>query len=277
MPQLIQHHWQKVALGTLLWLLNPIPSEAEKAYLGLFRRVVRFLRYRGAVDPEELAEETLARVAETVYLRLTGLKRENVQDAVHEVPRDVSREIYDKERDALPALAFSFARRAQQDRYLRARRSLTDALELPASPDESALMEERRLLEQTLALLSRDDRRLLEKYYDVTDKDSAGSRSERCAPKQGSAHQEALTRRDDHRRGAFSSPVHGILPARRRYWELDYGPGLHARGQCSGSGPGRLETPSGRDRRRNRQENGNPKGRDRPRRADCRRAAIRNP
>jgi hypothetical protein len=93
MPQSTSQAWQKAALETLLWLLDPDRAEAEKAYLRLFERLVAFFRSRRrAFDPEELAEQTLTRMAKAVYLRLTGLRLEDLDraDMVHEVPRSIA-------------------------------------------------------------------------------------------------------------------------------------------------------------------------------------------
>lgn len=182
MPQSTTHAWQKTALDTLLWLLDPVPAEAEKAYLRLFEKLVVFFRHRESLDPEELAEKTLTTVAETVYLSLTGLRREDVDraDLVHEVPRNVAQEIYAKVRDGLPRLALAFAARySVQEHYRPAPPPLLDALEAPPLQDESAIAEEQlRLLERSLATLPTEDRRLIENYYDFSDKGLRRSQSE---------------------------------------------------------------------------------------------------
>jgi DNA-binding Lrp family transcriptional regulator len=180
MSQSTSQVWQKAALDTLLWLLDPDRYEADKAYLRLFKRLVAFLRQRGSFDPEELAEKTLAKVAETVYLRLTGLRREDVDraDLVHEVPREVAQEVYTKERERLTPLAFAFAKHSMQEQYRRARRSRLDALEAPFLQEDPAIAEEQLVLMRDLRTLSAEDQRLLKEYYDLADTGKRQSRSD---------------------------------------------------------------------------------------------------
>jgi hypothetical protein len=181
MAQSTSQAWQKAALETLLWLLDPDRAEAETAYLRLFERLVVYFRHRArGSDPEELAEQTLTRAAEAIYLRLTGLSKEDLSrpEVVHGVPRSIGPELYAAERARVPVLAFSFARYAFHENYRAARRQEPD-LQAPPLQESRAIAEERlRLLELALSELTPDDRRLIEEYYDIGDRGKRPSRTD---------------------------------------------------------------------------------------------------
>src|SRR6516165_10193061 len=109
MSQLTPPGWQKAALDTLLWLLDPDPDKAWIAYLKLFKDIAT---YFSGSDSREIATQTLITVAEDVYLKLTGLRREDLDriDIVHEVPRGIAPEVYEAERGRLPDLAIWYAK-----------------------------------------------------------------------------------------------------------------------------------------------------------------------
>ena len=224
MPQSTSQAWQKAALETLLWLLDPDRGEAEKAYLRLFERLVAFFRSRArAFDPEDLAEQTLTRVARAVYLRLTGLRREDLDraDMVHQVPRSIAPEEYAAERERLPVLAFTLARYNLHEHYLSARRQEPDVVEAPAVHEASEIAEERfRLLERALAELPSDDRHFIEEYYDLAEKGRRRSRTDLAETLGLTAN--ALHRRAEGIRrrvimrmtaGEAPGPVHSLLSA----------------------------------------------------------------
>ncbi len=181
MAQSTSQTWQKAALETLLWLLDPDRAEAEKAYLHLFQRLVTYFRRRArAYDSEELAEQTLTRAAEALYLRLTGFRKDDVSSpqVVHDVPRRITPEQYAAEHERVPILAFSFARYALHEGY-RVPRTPERDLKIPPPQETTAIAEERlRHLDRALSELTADDRHFIEAYYDINDSDKRHSRTE---------------------------------------------------------------------------------------------------
>ena len=123
MSQSTAQPWKKAAFETLLWLLNEHHFEAIEAYWVLRARLAAFFRSRlSEADPEELATDTLERVAKLVYLRLTGLRSEDLDrpEIHHEVPLGIAPELYATERGHLTALtsytAVDVFRAAKRDR-----------------------------------------------------------------------------------------------------------------------------------------------------------------
>ena len=180
MSQSTTHPWKKAAFETLLWLLDAETSKAEKAYQVLFSRLVEYFRSNRFDDPEDLAVETLERVAKIVYLKLTGLQLHQLDDlwVRHEVPRGIAPELYETERERLTGVALLTARRIAIDAARRSAPALLDhrneALsEFGRNTFEEEVIEELtnegqvQLLYRILADLPTDDRRLILSYYNA--------------------------------------------------------------------------------------------------------------
>jgi len=130
-------------LGSLLGHLDPDAERAADAYQALRRVLVSFFTWRGAWVPDELADETLDRLA-------AKLERGLQVDDVRRFARGIAR-----------LVLLEFFRRPDV-RALRADESELERLPAPAQPDPEPL---RECLERCLAELPPESRDLILRYY----------------------------------------------------------------------------------------------------------------
>ena len=131
----------------LLARLDPDPDRAGERYEEIRLRLVKFFQWRQAVSPEDLADETIDRVARR--LRDDGTFRPESWGAYfHGFARNVLRESW-KERRKPPGDA--------------------RALRVVAAPPPEGESQERRLecLDRCLGALSEDNHRLILQYYQL--------------------------------------------------------------------------------------------------------------
>jgi DNA-directed RNA polymerase specialized sigma subunit len=163
--------WQQAALGTLLWLLVPVPEEAGKAYFRLLKQLVEYLdsRLRNRFEAEDLASQSLMETAEYIYRSLSDGQS-------YKVPPLASAEEHERARKGIPHAAFKFARLAwfRMERKRRLDQELLDPADDLASPVEDQIyqIEQKERVRRALEHLEPTDRNIIEKYYDFVDEES---------------------------------------------------------------------------------------------------------
>jgi hypothetical protein len=183
---------QQAAYRTFLWLLDPAPEEAGKAYARLFERLTGYI-YSSferpyfvlwqKLDVEDLAERALTKTAEFIYLSLSKsqFRNQSDRDAYDKIPPPASPEEYEAARKNIWGLARKYARRIALEAARNLRRGIyiedlpggEDAL--PEPHDQSAeiidrLDRERRLkrVRSVLNTLSPTDRYIIENYFETS-------------------------------------------------------------------------------------------------------------
>ena len=145
------------AIQALLTLLHHDPVEAAETYRRLQQRLVRYFSLTAASDPQQLTDETIARLARRVAEDASGNEPETV---LAEEPQTIGSTLAD--------LAFRTAREVLQEDLNRAQPDDQEVREWFAhtinAPD---IKRDRRLatLRSCLSRLSPERRQLLESYY----------------------------------------------------------------------------------------------------------------
>jgi hypothetical protein len=149
------------ALSALLARLHPDPVEAAEAYRDLQQRLVRFFNLTAASDPQQLADETIKRLAQRAAEDAAAVPSDNANDSALSVGQpSIIR--------SSGALAFGVAREILQEDLSRIQPNDQAVREWIArttnAPDPNR---ERRqaILRSCLSRLSPERRRLLETYY----------------------------------------------------------------------------------------------------------------
>ena len=112
MAQDTQKDWRSVALETLLWLLNQDRAVASRAYSALLADTVRFLLHGGAGSAAgEIAGQTIAHVAESIYREVSGFAPRNLDQVkvAHQHPRSIPPDIYQRWHELVRPLIFQSA------------------------------------------------------------------------------------------------------------------------------------------------------------------------
>jgi len=128
----------------LLSILDPDPIRAEAAYHDLRRQLVRFLEWQNCRDPEEAAQEALARG----FKRIAGGVDTSVAGA--------------------RSYFFGIAKNLVRENWKARREELLDAADLDRTPSPARHLEQveaRVALDQCLRRLSGPERTLLVRYY----------------------------------------------------------------------------------------------------------------
>ena len=149
------------ALSALLALLDPDPVKAADAYRRLHLRLIRFFNLTAASDPQQLADETIKRLAQRAAEDLAAVPDDKADDpAIGEVQPPVVR--------SQAVLASGVVREVLQEDRSRSRPSDQEVREWFAKTTNARdLNQERRqtILRSCLSKLPPERRRLLEKYY----------------------------------------------------------------------------------------------------------------
>ncbi len=145
------------ALQALLALLHSDPVEAADAYRRLQQRLVRFFNLTAASDPEQLADETIDRLARRAAKDAAGVPADNASaDGLSPVVHSPA------------TLAFGTAREVLQEDLGRSQPNDQEVREWFARTTNARdPNRERRqvILRSCLSRLSSERRRLLESYY----------------------------------------------------------------------------------------------------------------
>jgi len=137
----------------LLAWLHPGREEAGRTYEGVRRRLIRLLEWRGCDVAEELADETVNRVARRIA---EGVDPE-VRDHFHYF------------RGVAIRVLLEHWRRRERERLQLAAEWQGAGVEEPADDDEEA-DEKHVALSRCLERQPRDDRDLIERYYEGDDR-----------------------------------------------------------------------------------------------------------
>src|ERR1039458_6105401 len=199
--------WQQAASATEVWLLDPVPEEAARAYARLLeqlaRRLAKYLHFRldDRLVAELLAEQALERTAEYIYGSLSKplSHDENTSGIVNEVPPVASPEEYERARKSIQPMAFLFGvnlsvgvvKEVRQPKYL----DEDDLHHYVATASLTSTTGDERLnrIRRVLKNLNPTDRHIIKKYYAFADEKNRRSR-EQLANKLG-VSVEALNRR----------------------------------------------------------------------------------